>query len=279
MSKIYFKKNHQSLITTKILIIAGSDSGGGAGVQADIKTATYLKTYTATAITCLTAQNSSKVYDILYPPLDFLKKQIEVVLEDIEFDYIKIGMLGNLEIINLVTEVLKKKAAKIPLILDPVMVSTSQDLLLELSAIEALKAKLIKNAYLVTPNIFEAEILANMKISNLKEMKKAAIEIKKLGCKNVLIKGGHILFADNIIRNILLDENNKFYSITNKRVGKDFQNQNIHGTGCTLATAITCNMAKKLDLVTAIRKANNYVYKAVVKSVDIGKGSRILLHY
>ena len=258
----------------KILIIAGSDSCGGAGVQADIKTATTLKTYSTSAITCLTAQNSQKVYDIFYPPAEFLRKQIEVVLDDIKIDAIKIGMLGNAEITETVAKVLKQKAREIPIITDPVMVATSGDILLKKSAIDILRNQLISNSYLTTPNIFEAEILAEMKIKNLDDVKIAAKKIRKIDVKNVLIKGGH-LNSGNKIFNYLLKENNQEKIFTNKKLPfKD-----VHGTGCTLAAAITCFLAQNLDLEIAVKKANLFVYKAIKNSQKIGLGSRLLQHY
>ncbi len=258
----------------KILIIAGSDSCGGAGIQADIKTATALKTYCASAITCLTAQNSQKVYDILYQPIDFLAKQIEVVLDDIKIDIIKIGMLGNAQITETVAKILKQKAQNIPIITDPVMVATSGDILLKTSAIKILKEQLIANSYLTTPNIFEAEILADMQIKNLNDVKIAAKKIQKIGVKNVLIKGGHLNSGDKIF-NYLLKENNQERIFTNKKLPfKD-----IHGTGCTLASAIACFLSQNLDLEIAIKKANQFVYRAIKNSKKIGLGSRILKHY
>ncbi len=266
-------------VIPKILIIAGSDSSGGAGIQIDVKTATALKTYAATAITCLTAQSSARVHDVFYAPVDFLKQQIEVVLDDMSFDCIKIGMLGNARNVKLVAEVLAKKAKNIKIVLDTVIVATSGDLLIEDSALGFLKSRLMNQAYLVTPNIIEAEILSQTEIKKISDMKKAAKIIKELGCKNVLIKGGHLLSKSKILTNILLDENDKFHTITNKRLGADYKNQNIHGTGCAMASAITCNLAKKFDLLSAVRQANQYVYRSIVKSVNIGKGSRILINY
>lgn len=258
----------------KIFIIAGSDPSGGAGIQADIKTVTAHKVYSAAAITCLTAQNTKKVFAVHNSPIEFLRQQIEVVLDDINFDAIKIGMLGTAEIIECVSDVLKRKAKKIPLILDTVMVATSGDLLLKKNAVEALKSKLIKGAHIVTPNIDEAEVLAEMEIKDLGDMKSAAIIIKALGCKSVLIKGGHLNFSDGKIRSILLDEKDKFHIVINKKIG----NKNLHGTGCTLSSAIACNIAKKMDLVKAVRNANQYVYRSVVKSLKVGKGSLVLGH-
>lgn len=259
----------------KILIIAGSDPSGGAGIQADIKTACVHKTYAAAAITCLTAQNTKKVFALHNSPIDFLRQQIEVALDDISFDAIKIGMLGNAEIIECVADVLFRKAKKIPLILDTVMVATSGDLLLKKNAVEVLKSKLIKGAFVVTPNVDEAEVLAEMKITNLHEMKLAATKIKASGAKNVFLKGGHLNFSDGKIHNILLDEKNKFHVISNKKFGAE----NIHGTGCALASALACNVAKKMELVAAAKKANSYVYQEIVKSEKVGKGSRVLMHF
>jgi hydroxymethylpyrimidine/phosphomethylpyrimidine kinase len=259
----------------KILIIAGSDSCAGAGIQADLKTAAAHKIYAATVITCLTAQNTKGVFAIHNPPLDFLKKQLEVLFDDISFDAIKIGMLGTKEIINIVAEILSKKAKKIPLILDSVMVATSGDILLEKNAINVLKSKLIKGCYIVTPNIDEAEILAEMKIKDFVDMKIAAQKISKLGAKNVLIKGGHLKLYDQKIKSVLYDWQKKFYTISNKKLNL----KSLHGTGCTLACAIACNIAKENDLLKAVKKANAYVYRSIVKNSEIGKGSLVLTHF
>lgn len=262
-------------MTSKILIIAGSDPSGGAGIQADIKTAAAQKVYAAAVVTCLTAQNTKKVFAVREVSTDFLRQQIEVVLDDIKFDAVKIGMLGTTQIIECVADVLARKAKKIPLILDTVMVATSGDLLLKRNAVVALKSKLIKDAYLVTPNIDEAQVLAKMPIKNLAEMKIAAAKIKALGAKNVLLKGGHLNFSDGKIHSILLDEKNNFHRISNQRVG----NKKLHGTGCTLASAIACNVAKKMELVLAVRKANAYVCTAVKRNLRVGKGSLVLGHF
>ena len=257
-------------MTNKILIIAGSDPSGGAGIQADIKTASAHKTYSSAVITCLTAQNTQKVFQVYNPPINFLKTQIETLLEDI-----KIGMLGDSEIINQVAESLLLKAKNIPIILDPVMVATSGDLLLKQDAVEALKTKLISRSLIITPNIDEAEVLVGKKIRNLDEMKESALEIQKLGAKNVLIKGGHLEFKDNKIHSILLTESGIFHKISNDRIG----NKNLHGTGCTLASAIACNLSKKLELVLAVKKANSYVVKAIKNNLKVGKGSLVLRHF
>ncbi len=256
----------------KVLIIAGSDPSGGAGIQADLKTACRHNVYAGAVITCLTAQNTQKVFAVHNSPIEFLRQQIEVVLDDIKFDAIKIGMLGDSAIINCVADVLLRKAKKIPLILDTVMVATSGDLLLKKDAVATLKTKLLKQALIVTPNIDEAEVLSEMKIKNIDDMMLAAAKIKDLGPKNVLLKGGHLKFNDGKIHSILLDDKNCFHQISNKRVGK----KNIHGTGCTLASALACNIAKGENILNSAQKANRYVYKAIMNSLKIGKGSLVL---
>ncbi len=256
----------------KILIIAGSDPSGGAGIQADIKTACAHQVYSSSVITCLTAQNTQKVVTIHTPPISFLRTQIETLLDDINFDVIKIGMLGTSQVIHCIADILDKR---IPLVLDTVMISTSGDSLLRKSAVDALKSRLISSSYLVTPNIDEAEILADMKIGSLEEMQVAARRIKNLGAKNVLVKGGHLSFADKNIYNILLDEKDKIHIITNKKIG----HKNIHGTGCALATSIACNIAKKIGIIESVRKANDYVYNAIIERLRIGNGSLVLRHF
>ncbi|OFW81400.1 MAG: bifunctional hydroxymethylpyrimidine kinase/phosphomethylpyrimidine kinase [Alphaproteobacteria bacterium RIFCSPLOWO2_01_FULL_40_26] len=258
-----------------ILIIAGSDPSGGAGIQADLKTATAHKIYASAAIACLTAQSTKKVFAIHNSPLDFLHLQIELLLDDIKFDAIKIGMLGDAQIIDCVADILEKKAKKIPLILDPVMVATSGDFLLKKNAVETLKSRLIKSAKIITPNIDEAKILAEMEIHDVADMKSAALQIKALGCEAVLIKGGHLNFSDGKIHSILLDEKDKFHLISNKKIGK----KNLHGTGCTLASALACNIAKKMPLPQAAKKANSYVHRCIMKSLKVGKGSLVLQHF
>lgn len=260
---------------SKILIIAGSDPCGGAGLQADIKTATAHKVYAGAVVSCLTAQNTQGVGAVFNPPIPFLRQQLEMVLDDIRFDAIKIGMLSSVEIVDCVADVLSKKAKNIPLILDTVMVSTSGHLLLQENAVSALKSRLVKGAFLVTPNVDEAQVLAQMVIKNLDDMKVAALKIKDLGAQNVLIKGGHLPAKNGFIENVFLDKKSKIFIIKNKKIAV----KNLHGTGCTLACAIACNVAKKIDLFTSVKKANAYVYKAVKNNLSIGKGSKVLRHF
>jgi hydroxymethylpyrimidine/phosphomethylpyrimidine kinase len=275
-------ENKASKLFKKILIIAGSDSGGGAGIQADIKTATALKTYSATVITCITAQNTKGVFAIEKVSNKMLKSQIEACLSDISFEAIKIGMLGDSEVIETISNCLNNNLVRdVPIILDPVMVATSGDILLEVSAIEKLKSLLVPKSFLITPNINEAELLSGIKINNLTQMKNSAIIIKNMGVKNVLIKGGHLENKGRKVVNLLLDQYNKFHLVANQRIEiiDSGIKVNFHGTGCSLATAISCNIANGFDLVVSTNKANKYIYKAIKNNLKIGGGSRVLKHF
>ncbi len=259
---------------SKILIIAGSDPSGGAGAQADIKTITAHNIYCSCILTCLTAQNTQKVSQVFCPPTKFLQQQLNSVFEDISFDIIKIGMLANKEIISKVQEVISDKSPNSKIILDPVMVATSGDILLENNAIEALK-NFTKDAFLITPNIDEAEILSGIKINNIEDIKTAAFKIKNLGVKNVFIKAAHLKLKSDKISNILLDDNLNIHIIENQRLNL----KNIHGTGCSLASAISCNLANKLDILNSVKNANEYIFRAIKENLSIGKGSLVLKHY
>lgn len=259
----------------KILIIAGSDPSGGAGIQTDIKTATANKTYASAAITCLTVQNTALVGGFFTPDSKFLEKQLEFLFSDIKFDVIKIGMIGGAGNIKVIIKILKKFAAKMPIILDPVMVATSGDKLFDVKNILALK-ELVKIATIVTPNINEAKNLADQEVSTKEEMIEAATSIKKIGAQSVLVKGGHIDLDKNIVTNIFLDKGGKVHEITNKRVDMLV---GIHGTGCALATSIACGIAKKQNSLLAVKNANKYIFKQIEKSQKIGKGSNILTHF
>lgn len=246
-----------------ILIIAGSDSGGGAGIQADIKTAQAHGVFATTAITALTAQNTLGVQGVLATPAAFVKAQIDSVLSDIGADAIKTGMLANAEIIDAVASY--DFAA--PLVVDPVMVATSGDKLLEDDAIVALK-KLIAKANLVTPNIPEAEILADMKIESEADMLAAA---KRIDCKAVLIKGGHMQ-GDRLLN--LLVSGQGSHSFAYARI----HTTSTHGTGCTLASAIACGLAKGQTLDVAVKAAGDYVHQAILNAPKIGSGNGPISH-
>lgn len=240
----------------KVLIIAGSDPSSGAGIQSDLKVATSLNVFCATVITSLTAQNSTHFYGTFNLPVEFFAKQLESVLDDFEFDAIKIGMVQSVEIISAISDILKQRGNKARLIVDPMIVSTTGGKLLAENALDLLKSKLIAGSDLVMPNIDEAEVLSGIRINNLQDMKKAAQLIKQIGCHNVLIKGGHFLQGEKII-NLLLNDKNEFNLITNKRLDLG---QGVRGTGCKLSTAIACNLAKGDDILEAARKANKYLF-------------------
>ncbi|MBZ2174466.1 bifunctional hydroxymethylpyrimidine kinase/phosphomethylpyrimidine kinase [Schnuerera sp. xch1] len=255
----------------RVLTIAGSDSGGGAGIQADLKTFQAFDVYGMSAITSITAQNTKEVCSVCDIPLDTIADQIGVVCEDIGIDAIKIGMLSNSDIINIVAN--KIKHYKAPnVVLDPVMVAKSGDLLLQEEAYKSLINKLLPLVYLVTPNIPEAEIISGCKIKTLEDMKHAAKCIRKLGVKNVLIKGGHLSGSEVVD---LLLVNDEFFIYRFARV----DSKNTHGTGCTLSSAIAACLAKGHNLNDAVDTAREYVYKAITNApINIGNGHGPLYH-
>ncbi len=248
----------------KALTIAGSDSGGGAGIQADLKTFLALGVHGISIITAITAQNTKEVTAVHDIPADIIEKQIDAVLSDIGADAVKIGMLSNSEIIKTISKKLKKYNVK-NIVLDPVMVAASGAKLLEDSAIESLKKELIPLALIITPNISEAEALANFKIKTLEDVKKAAKEILKLGCKAVLIKGGHSDIKNDKIIDIFYD-GKSLIEIKNKKINKTG-----HGTGCTLSSAIAANIAKGMELKEAVKNAINYVHNALEQGFKVGE--------
>lgn len=254
----------------RVLIIAGSDSGGGAGIQADIKTVTMLGGYAATAITALTAQNTQGVFGIHDVPQDFIAQQIELVLSDIGADAIKTGMLHNAAVIGAVAVSLTSHAS-IPLVVDPVMVAKGGAPLLQQQAVESLKKKLLPRATLVTPNIPEAEILSGTRISSHTDMRNAAEKILSLGVQAVLLKGGH-LEGDTIFDLLATPHNVEEFS--SPRIAT----RHTHGTGCTLASAIATGLAQGMGLKTAVEQARAYVQKAIETAPGFGTGHGPLNH-
>jgi len=253
----------------KVLTIAGSDSSGGAGIQADIKTITAHKQYAMSAITALTAQNTTGVYGVLESTPEFLAKQLDCIFQDIYPDSIKIGMVSNKNLIETIAEKLVEYQAK-NIVVDPVMVSTSGSKLLEDDAIEVLINKLIPLATIITPNIPEAEVLSGMIIDDEKDMEKAAMIISEKFNGAVLIKGGHSLDDAND----LLYEKGKCTWIYGNRI----DNPNNHGTGCTLSSAIACNLAEGYSLLSSVKRAKAYVTEALKSNLNLGKGSGPLDH-
>lgn len=266
-------KTHRAY--TKVLTIAGSDSGGGAGIQADLKTFSALGCYGMSVITALTAQNTTGVMGIHAVPAPFVTQQLEAVLEDIGVDAVKIGMLYSAELIESVAGSLKRYDVD-TIVLDPVMVAQSGDKLLQDAAIEALKGVLIPLATVITPNLPEAEVLLGQGIDGEESIKKAAKSLAELGSKSVLIKGGHMETSES--SDVLYIEAEKqFMVLPDQRV----QTPNIHGTGCTLSSAIAAHLAIGFDIKQSVRKAKEYIAKAIRAGAAyrIGNGSGPVHHF
>ena len=255
---------------SKILIIAGSDSSGGAGIQADIKTVTSLGSYAMTAITALTVQNTKGVKSVIPITPDDIKNQILYTSRDIKPDAVKIGLLHSSKVIEKVIESLNKIKVK-KIILDPVMVAKGGAKLIDNKAIRVLKKNLIKKVFLITPNIPEAEILSGIKISNKEDMIFAANKLLDLGAKNVLIKGGHL--KSKKVEDIFLNKKDfkVFYSLRHKT-------KNTHGTGCTLSSAITTFFSCGKSLKKACELGIKYVNLAILTNPKYGKGHGPINH-
>ena len=255
----------------RVLIIAGSDSGGGAGIQADIKTVSMLDAYAATAVTALTAQNTEGVFGVLPIPPDFIRRQIEVVLEDIGADVIKTGMLHDVAVIETIAGVLQEHAAAIPLVVDPVMVAKGGARLIEPGAIDALKRLLITRAEIVTPNLPEAEVLCGTTIGDVGEMRAAGKTLLGLGCRAALVKGGHL--SGETVSDVLVSE-----AGTRVWDSPRIATRHTHGTGCTLASAIAAGLAQGLAVESAVDRARAYVHRAIAGAPGLGRGHGPLDH-
>lgn len=251
------------------LTIAGSDCSGGAGIQADIKTMTMNGVYAMSAITALTAQNTTGVSSILEATAEFLADQLDMIFTDIRPDAIKIGMVSNSKLIKTIVDKLTfYKADKI--VVDPVMVATSGADLMQSEVVMTMKNCLLPIAILATPNIPEAEVLSGMKIENEDDMVQAAIHINQTyGCA-VLVKGGHNINDANDL--LCADGKIKWF------YGKRIDNPNTHGTGCTLSSAIAANLAKGFDLETSVQRAKDYISNALSAQLDLGQGSGPMNH-
>ena len=252
------------------LTIAGSDSSGGAGIQADIKTMTANGVYAMSAITALTAQNTTGVTSIMEATPQFLAEELDCIFTDIYPDAIKTGMVSSSELIEVIADKLTGYQAK-NIVVDPVMVATSGARLISEDAISTLKSKLLPLAKVITPNIPEAEVLSEMQIKSEADMEKAAeIICNRLGC-SVLLKGGHQL---NDANDLLWQKNEQATWFMGKRI----DNPNTHGTGCTLSSAIASNLAKGYDLKTSVKYAKNYISGALAAGLNLGKGSGPMNH-
>ena len=251
------------------LTIAGSDSSGGAGIQADIKTMTANGVFAMSAVTALTAQNTTGVAGIMEVSPEFLKQQIDCIFTDIRPDAVKIGMVSSAELITAIAEKLAQYHAE-NIVVDPVMVATSGAKLISDDAIDTLKERLLPMASVLTPNIPEAEVLSGMEIRTEKDMIKAAEKISENYHCAVLLKGGHQLNDANDL--LYRDGSCRWF------YGKRIDNPNTHGTGCTLSSAIASNLAKGFDMDTSVERAKAYISGALGAMLDLGKGSGPMNH-
>ncbi len=257
-------------IKSKILVIAGSDSSGGAGIQADIKTITSLGCYAMTAITAITSQNTTGVLSIYPISKNEIKRQIEFTSKDIKPDVIKIGMLHSIKVINSVMDSISKIRIK-KIILDPVMIAKGGTRLIDKKSIDVIRTKFIKKVSLITPNIPEAEILSKIKINTLDDMVVAGKKLLKLGAKNVLIKGGHL--KSKYIFDIFLNQKEiKIFK------SKKIYTKNTHGTGCTLSSAIAAYFSCGKTLKKSCGMAINYVNHSISSGPGYGKGQGPINH-
>lgn len=256
----------------RLLVIAGSDSSGGAGIQADLKTAQAFGVYAQTAITAITVQNTLGVTGAHVVPPDVVRAQIIACLSDIGADAIKTGMLGSAGMVMVVADTLAEHAAGIPLVVDPVMVAKGGSALLDPDAVAVLKKRLLPLATLLTPNLPEAEALTGILPTSNHRLRNAAMVFKMLGAQAVLFKGGH---GEGPVLCDTLWHGNDFVPFEAPRQ----QTQNTHGTGCTLATAIACGLAQGLNLVEATTRAHAYVQDAIRTAPGLGHGHGPLNHF
>jgi hydroxymethylpyrimidine/phosphomethylpyrimidine kinase len=255
----------------RVLIVAGSDSGGGAGIQADIKAVTAMGAFAATAITALTAQNTLGVHGVVPVDPAFIAQQIEVVLTDIGADALKTGMLHSAEVIDTVVASMRKHAPGVPLVVDPVMVAKGGHHLLLGEAEAALRERLLPMATLLTPNLPEAAVLVDFPVHDEASMRRAAEKLLSLGAKAILMKGGH-LEGDRVID--LLVHDGKVERYEDARI----DSRHTHGTGCTLASATAAGLAQKMSLGDAVARARAYVRDAIATAPGYGKGHGPLNH-
>lgn len=249
----------------RVLIIAGSDSGGGAGIQADIKSVSTLGAYASTAITALTAQNTLGVHGVMPVPVEFIDQQMNVVLSDIGADCIKTGMLHDSAVIETVVTALERDALETPVVVDPVMVAKGGAALLQDEAVSTLRSRLVPRAAVLTPNVPEAEALAGRALQGEDDMEAMGRELFDLGPKAVLLKGGHM--DGPLVRDMLITENGiRYYE--NPRI----DTAHTHGTGCTLASSIAAGIAKGLSIEDAVAQAEAYLHKAIASAPGLGSG-------
>lgn len=255
----------------RVLIIAGSDSGGGAGIQADIKAVTALGGFAMTAVTAITAQNTLGVFDVHPIPLKLVRDQMVCVLEDLGADIIKTGMLGSAQTVETIVETLESHAKSTPRVVDPVMIAKGGHPLLEEKAIGAVKSLLVPACDLLTPNAPEAERLTDLSVDGINGQRRAAERLLRMGASAVLVKGGHIpgaTFTDVLATH----KGERFYE------AERIITLSTHGTGCTLASAIAALLAQNVELEEAIERARHYVFEAIKRAPGLGRGHGPLNH-
>ncbi len=255
----------------RVLVVAGSDSGGGAGIQADIKSITALGGFAMTAVTALTAQNTLTVASVHKPPPDFVAEQIRVTLEDLGCDAVKTGMMADAPIIEAAADALDAFASGVPWVIDPVMVSTAQDRLLDEDAVSVLKERLVSRAALITPNMTEAGMLTGQSVTAPDEMAAAGTALLDMGAGAVLVTGGH-LEGDTVTDVLVCSDGVERYE------GPRLDTPHTHGTGCTLASAIACGLAQGAALSDAVARARAYVREAIRSAPGYGGGHGPLNH-
>jgi hydroxymethylpyrimidine/phosphomethylpyrimidine kinase len=255
----------------RVLVVAGSDSGGGAGIQADIKTVTALDGFAMTAVTALTAQNTLGVQGVHPVPPDFLRLQMASVLDDLGADAVKTGMLGDAATIETVADMLAARAACVPVVVDPVMVAKGGHSLLAAEAVAHLRARLLPLARVITPNLPEAEVLTGMAIADEAAMHRAATALLGMGVRAVLLKGGH-LPGEEVVD--LLAEPGATRAFRSPRIAT----RHTHGTGCTLASAVAAGLAQSMALADAVARARAYVRTAIAAAPGYGGGHGPLNH-
>lgn len=256
----------------RVLVVAGSDSGGGAGIQADIKAVTALGAYAATAVTALTAQSTLGVFGVWPVPPAFVTQQIDVVLSDLGADAIKTGMLHDAAIIEVVTAAIARGAPDAPVVVDPVMIAKGGASLLAAEAKDALVRRLVPRAALITPNAPEAEALTGIEVHDGASMDRAADALLDLGARAALVKGGHV--AGSVVRDRLVDRGGLRVWLEGERI----ETRSTHGTGCTLASAIAAGLAQGRPLEEAVRRAHRYVREAIARAPGFGAGHGPLDH-
>ncbi len=264
------RRGYPHVSIPRVLTIAGSDSGGGAGIQADLKTFTALNVFGMTAVTAITAQNTQGVSAIHVVPPEIVAAQIDAVAEDIGVDAVKLGMLANAEIVETVADALERHAFN-NVVVDPVMIATSGDALLSDDAVHALKNRMLPRAFIVTPNLPEAEVLSGAKITDTNSAQRAARIIHDRGAANVLIKGGHANGPEVID---LLFDGRAFREFRSARL----ETRNTHGTGCTLSAAIAAHLALGLAIEEAVSNGLEFVHQAILTGFSLGKGHGPLNH-